>query len=283
MVGHGRREGVSIAVRFADRFHLALRCDTCGGLTKTQLFVLTNANPACAPCLEAKQAATAKAAGVTLLRRDPSHRHYAFYAAPCGHELRRQFAKIDLVSRGEQELRCEVCLRFKHQAVAAEQGWTLLGADPDGRAAYRLYRHEQCGAEQSVTLGNLLTQRFTCSGCGETWSTAPSAIYLMRFQLANGETVVKMGYSRNPASRLNYQLQVGLDRTGEVLRTVKLLTGRAALREEKAMHRRLKNELPHALVPHERFAGQIRVGSEIYTRDALPLITARPPDPLLLP
>lgn len=120
----------------------------------------------------------------------------------------------------------------------------------------------------------MLTGRFTCSGCGETWSTAPSAIYLMRFQLANGETVVKMGYSRNPASRLNYQLQVGLDRTGEVLRTVKLLTGRAALREEKAMHRRLKNELPHALVPHERFAGQIRVGSEIYTRDALPLITA---------
>ena len=57
------RKGFSITVRFADRFHLALRCDTCGGLTKTKLFVLMNANPACAPCLEAKQAATAKAAG----------------------------------------------------------------------------------------------------------------------------------------------------------------------------------------------------------------------------
>ena len=67
MVGHGRREGVSIAGRVADRFHLALRCDACGGLTKTKLFVLMNANPACAPCPEAKQAATAKAAGVTIL------------------------------------------------------------------------------------------------------------------------------------------------------------------------------------------------------------------------
>lgn len=268
------KKGFSIAARVADRLHLALRCDVCGGLTKTKLFVLMNNRPLCAPCLEARQIATAEAAGVTMLRRDLSHRHYAFYAAPCGHELRRQFALIEQVSRGEVSLRCELCLTAKHAAEADEQGWTLLGADPDGRVAYRLYRHNKCGAEQSVSLGNMHTARFDCAGCGESWSAAPSHIYLMRFQLGNGDTVVKMGYSRNPTSRLHHQLQVGLTRTGELLRVVAVPTGRAALREEKAMHRRVKTDLPQAPVPGLHFAGQIKVKSEIYTPEALPLLTA---------
>ena len=269
-----KKKNYSIAARVADRLHLALRCDVCCGLTKTKLFVLMNAQPLCAPCLHARQIAAAAAAGVTMLRRDPSHRHYAYYAAPCGHELRRQFAKIEQVSRGQKALRCEVCLHDKHAGDAAEQGWTLLGADPGGQAAYRLYRHNACGADQSVSLGNMHSGRFDCAGCGESWSAAPSHIYLMRFQLANGDTVVKLGYSRNPTSRLNHQLQVGLTRTGELLRVVAVPTGRAALCEEKAMHRRVKSDLPHAPVPGLSFAGQIKVKSEIYTPEALPLMTA---------
>lgn len=267
------RKGFSIAARVADRLQLALCCDACGGLTKTRLSVLMNYQPTCAPCLHAKHIATAAAAGLTMLRRDPSNRHYGYYAAPCGHELRRQFAKIDQVSRGDKALRCEVCLTAKHAGEAGEQGWTLLGADPDGRVAYRHYRHNKCGAEQSVSLGNMHTGRFDCAGCGETWSAAPSSIYLMRFQLANGETVVKMGYARNPASRLKHQLQSGLKRTGELLRVVALPTGRAALREEQALHRRVETSLPHTVVPHARYDGQIKVLSEIYTPDALALIT----------
>ena len=267
------KKGFTIAGRVCDRLHLALCCDSCRGLTKTRLSVLMSANPICAPCLQTKRSTTAEAAGVTMLRRDPSHRHYAYYAAPCGHELRRQLALIDKVAKGETGLRCEVCLHAKHTLEAAEQGWTLLGADPDGRVAYRLYRHNSCGGQQSVTLGNMLTGRLTCSGCGESWATAPSAIYVMQFRLADGDAVVKLGFSRNPASRLTHQLQSGLTRTGALLRVVNLPTGRAALRAEQALHRRVETSLPHTIVPHARYDGQIKVLSEIYTPDALPLMT----------
>jgi hypothetical protein len=73
---------------------------------------------------------------------------------------------------------------------------------------------------------------------------------------------------------LNHQLQVGGSRTGRLLRVISLPTGRAALREEKAMHRRVAAALPQAVVPRTRFAGQIKVRSEIYTPDALKLVTA---------
>ena len=267
-------KGFSIVARVCDRFHLLLRCDVCSGLTRTKLFVLMNNQLICAPCLAAKQAATAKAAGVTLLQRDPADRHYAYYSANCGHKLRRQFAKIEQVAQGGKALRCAVCLHDKHAAEAGAQGWTLLGPDPKGRVSYRLYHHNSCGAEQSVTIGNMNTGRFDCAGCGETWSAAPSYVYLMRFHLDDGSMVFKLGYSRNPASRLNHQLQSGLERTGELMQVVPLPTGHLALCEEKAMHGRLQVDLPGAIVLRPRFAGQIKVRSEIYTPDALPMITS---------
>ncbi|MDP2079592.1 MAG: GIY-YIG nuclease family protein [Pseudotabrizicola sp.] len=267
------QKGFSIAARVVDRLHLALRCDACGGLTKTRLSVLMNYQPTCAPCLHAKHIATAAAAGLTMLRRDPSNRHYGYYAASCGHELRRQFALIDQASRGDKALRCDTCLQTKHMAKAAAHGWTLLGCDPDKRVNYRHYCHDACGAEQSVTLGNMTTGRFACAQCGEVWSAAPSAIYLMRFQLVDGRPVVKLGFSRNPASRLNHQLQSGRTRTGELLRVVHLPTGAAALHAEQGMHQRIKATIPCTIVPQERYVGQIKVKSEIYTPDALALIT----------
>jgi hypothetical protein len=211
---------------------------------------------------------------LTMLRRDPLDRHYASYRALCGHEQRRQFAFVDQVARGEKALRCDVCLDAKHAAVAAEQDWTLCGADPDERVAYRLYRHNACGTEQSVTIGNMQTGRFTCSGCGESWASAPSTIYLMRFKLSDGGPVIKLGFARNPASRLNHQLQSGVKRTGELLRIVPLPTGRAALTAEQGLHRRIKAALPQTIVPHARFDGQIKVRSEIYTPEELPLMTS---------
>ena len=95
----------------------------------------------------------------------------------------------------------------------------------------------------------------------------------MRFRLADGAPVIKLGFSRNPASRLNHQLQSGLTRTGELLRVINLPTGRAALHAEQILHRRVETSLPHTIVPQARYDGQIKVLSEIYTLDALPLVT----------
>lgn len=265
-------KGFTIVARVVDRYHLALRCDSCGGLTKTKLFVLMNNQPICAPCLAAKQGATARAAGVTLLRRDPTDRHYATYKLPCGHEARRQLGLLDRVAAGETDLRCELCLSARQSAEAAARGWALIGADPGGNINYRQYKHMACGAVQSVALANMKTGRFDCSGCGQSWSAAPSQIYAMRFWLADGEELVKLGYSKDPASRLSHQLLSGRKARGVVLRTVAMPTGAAAIRAEKALHKELCAAMPDAVIGAEHIAGRINVQSEVYHPVALPMI-----------
>jgi hypothetical protein len=267
-------KGFKIEARVADRYHLALCCDECDGLTKTRLSVLMSAQPICAPCLAAKHAEAARMAGLKFLGRDASDRHYAFYQAKCGHTMSRQFALIERAAAGEAGVRCEECLHAKHASEAEEQGWTLVGADPANRTSYRLYQHQKCGADQSIAVGNMNTGRFDCSHCGETWSAAKSNIYMMRFDLACGETVLKLGYSRNPNSRLRHQLQTGPRRDGELLRAIAVSSGRTAIIEEKAMHKRLRTELGHTLVSPVRFTDQLKVKSEIYTLEALDLMTS---------
>lgn len=265
-------KGFTIEARVEDRYHLELRCDVCQGFTKTKLFTLRTAQPICAPCLEAKQAATARAAGLVLLERDLTDRHYASFRAECGHVLSRQFALIEKVAAGETGVRCEICLREKHANGAEAQGWTLIGGDPAGRVNYRLYRHDKCAKEQPVSIGNMTTGRFDCGNCGETWSAAASYVYLMRFELADGGAVLKLGYSRNPKSRLKHQLQSGEKTNGAILRVVAMPSGQAAITEEKTAHKHIRTEAPHTVVPRHRFEGQLKVTSEIYTTDALDLI-----------
>ena len=120
----------------------------------------------------------------------------------------------------------------------------------------------------------MTTGRFDCGHCGETWSAAKSNIYIMRFALACGETVLKLGYSRNPYSRLRHQLQIGPCRDGTLLRVIGLPNGQTAINEEKAMHKHLKTELRHTLVAPARFTDQLKVKSEIYTLEAFDLMTS---------
>lgn len=265
-------KGFHVVARVRDRYHLALECKACKGLTRAKVYVVMNNTPICACCLATRQAAEARAAGLEWLERDRSDRHYAWYRARCGHRQRRQISFIARVARKEVDLRCQACHRHGQSAEAGARGWDMVGPDSLGRITHRLYRHRSCGAEQSVALANMRTGRFDCATCGTTWSAARSAIYILRFTLVDGEVVIKCGYSRDPVSRLHHQLLSGLDTRGEILRIVPLATGSAAIRAEKAIHRKLRDALPGSVVPWERFRGQIRVTSEIYTTDALPMI-----------
>ena len=70
------------------------------------------------------------------------------------------------------------------------------------------------------------------------------------------------------------RFQLGLTPAGrrELIRTVAMPTGREALVAEKAMHARLRAELPELVVPAEELSGLIRVVSEIYHAQAEPRI-----------
>jgi len=265
-------KGFDIVGRIIDRLHLALRCRHCGATQKVRLFTLMSAQPLCQSCLLADWRKDAAAAGLTFLRRDPTHRHYAFYLSPCGHEVRRQFELVRRIGAGVTGFRCETCHAATETGEAEVRGWRLTSADPEGNPNYRIYTHTDCGHDQRIARANMQSGRFSCGGCGKDWPGAASYVYAMGFTLASGREVVKLGFSRDPESRLTYQLRRDNEMPCQILRVVPMATGHAALCAEKAMHKELKQAHPDAAVDPAAWRGQIRVKTEIYDGSLTPVI-----------
>lgn len=265
-------KGFDIVGRIIDRLHLALRCRRCGATQKTRLFTLMSAQPLCQSCLLADWRKDAAASGLRFLRRDPVHRHYAFYLSPCGHEVRRQFELVKRMAAGGVGIRCETCHAATEAEEAQARGWRLTSADPEGNPNYRTYTHTECGHDQRIARANMQSGRFSCGGCGEDWPGAASYVYAMAFTLASGRGVVKLGFSRDPDSRLTYQLRRDSEMPCRILRVVPMATGHAALCAEKAMHKELKRAHPDAAVDPQAWRGQIRVKTEIYDGALTPVI-----------
>ena len=264
--------GVTIVARVVDRLHVALRCDTCGGLWVSRVSVVLGYQPLCPHCIDDARLNSAARADVDFQRRDPADRHYAYYLASCGHEVRRQIHRVAKVASGPQSLRCETCLAERDAKVATRRGWELIGPDPHGNANYRIYRHHACGHEQAIARINMLTGRVTCHGCGVSWLKAPNAVYLMGITLPGGTDVIKLGHSRDPASRLDHQLLAAPDVQGIVRRVVPMPSGLDAQRAERRLHAIVRHTLPIAVVPRDLYEGYLRVKSEIYYPAASGLI-----------
>lgn len=268
-----RAKGFRITARIRDRYHLALRCRTCGATHASRIYTLMSAQPQCPACQLARLEAEARAAGLTHLHRDPDERHYSTYRAACGHRLRRQHEIVRRVGAEATGLRCETCHAAREADEARARNWRLMGPDPEGDPSYRLYRHG-CGQVQRVARANMQTGRFDCAGCGPGWAAAPSHLYAMGFTLENGRALVKLGYARDPESRLAHQLVIDRRMPAAILRTVPVASGHDAIRIEKGLHARLRRAHPEAVVDPACYAGKIRVGSEIYEASLTPVILA---------
>lgn len=99
-IATAQQKGFTVLARVKDRLHLALRCDRCGAVSVTKLYVLMNHQPLCRACLEAARAKRAVAASLVYLGPDPDHPQYGLFRATCGHVLRRQFEIVDRVADG---------------------------------------------------------------------------------------------------------------------------------------------------------------------------------------
>ncbi|SEO37749.1 hypothetical protein SAMN04489859_10835 [Paracoccus alcaliphilus] len=266
-------KGFDITGRILDRYHLALRCHACSHVHASRIYTVMSVQPQCPACMLARLQRDAEAAGVTHLRRDPEHRQYSFYRASCGHDVRRQHEIIRRVAAGVTDLRCETCHAATEAREARKRGWMLVGPDPEGDPNYRLYAHaDGCGAQQRIARVNMRTGRFECSCCGEGWAASRSYLYAMSFTLANGRDLVKLGYSRDPESRLLHQLRIARTMPCEILRVVEMASGHQAIRTEKGLHTELRETHPDAVVDPLLYRGQIRVRSEIYDATLTPLI-----------
>ena len=267
-----RAKGFDLIARVRDRLHVALRCQSCGGIHVTRHSVVMTAQPLCPHCIEARWRATASAAGLTWLGRDPDHRHYGRYLPSCGHQIRRQFSFVDRIAASAVSVRCETCLTHREEAEAARFRWTRLGRDPLGNASYRLYRHS-CGHTQRIAVANMRWGQCDCAGCGQSWTAKPSYIYLLDIRHPRTERhYLKLGYSSRPVKRHKHQLGLPKDAHVEVLRVVAMPTGHAACAREKAAHARLKRAHPDAVVPQPEYSDLMNVVSEIYRPQALAIL-----------
>lgn len=264
------RKGFEIVARIRDRYHLALRHEACGGMMAAKLFTLRDATPTCPHCQDLQRRDLCRAAGVTWLGRGRNP-HYLRIRLACGHETERQAEMLNRVRAGRTAIRCDDCLQARLWAEAAARDWVLTGDDPDGHRNFRLYRHS-CGHLQRVAIANMRSGRFTCGGCSDGWTRDPSQLYSMRFVLRDGREAIKVGFSRDPESRLRHQLITRRDQPALVIRTVQLVSGREAIRLEKALHRRLRALRPEAVLDRQIFAGQINCVSELYDVAIEPLI-----------
>ena len=267
-----RDKGFRVHGRIRDRYHVALECRTCGGLTAHKSFTLRTAQPRCGACAEADLADAARAAGLTFLRRDGRNHHYGLYRAACGHVLRRQFEFIERVAARKTDVRCEKCLLKRERDEATRRGWERLGRDPQGSANYRLYRHS-CGNVQRIARVNLSWGQVQCASCGGAWNSNPSFIYLLRIEMTSrGLHLLKLGFSKTPMKRMRHQL--GLPRAArvELVRVLPMTTGHDACAQESATHAILRQHHPEAVVPPEVYAGVLNVKSEIYEAWAFDLI-----------
>jgi hypothetical protein len=264
-----RRNGFRIAARVCDRYHLALRCDRCGELTKTKAYVLKSCTPLCGPCLTSKHSNFARQAGLAMLRRDPSSHKWAFYRAPCSHEVRRQFGFVKRVARGEVNIRCETCHAERQQREASRIGWTLVGPDPQGSPNYRLYEH-RCGHRQRLAQVNVRWGQCDCAKCGVSWAAQPSFIYVIAIEPPEGHPeLIKLGFSKHPIKRLKHQLGLPGDTKAHLIRVVAMENGRTAMIAEKKVHGLLLARFPELVAPFEAYRDILNVTSEIYVSAAL--------------
>ena len=270
--GYAEDTGFEIVARGPDRYHLHLRCERCDGTMICKVYTLRTAQPTCPHCLEARWKALCKAAGVIFLGRG-DRANYLRIQLSCGHVTDRQQELLERVRRGATAIRCSVCLEARMQAEARERGWALIGEDPEDSQHYRLYRHG-CGHRQRVAVGNMMTGRFTCGGCSEGWTRDKSYLYMMRFGLRSGRDAIKLGFSRDPASRLRYQLITEKDQNARLIRTVAVPTGQEAMILEKRLHAALRQQHPEAVLDRVEFAGEVKVVSELYDTSIADTITA---------
>lgn len=112
-----------------------------------------------------------------------------------------------------------------------------------------------------------------CAGCGETWTSKPSKIYLLSFMLPN-VPVIKLGYSNNPTFRLRQVQLDPSDTRGTLDREIDVETGHDAICLEKAMHRHIKTHRPELIVERVHFDEHLRTTSEIYHERGRALILA---------
>jgi hypothetical protein len=265
-------KGFQLVGRGQKSSDLQLRCDTCKQHLQVRRSVLINNAPLCSHCIWIRRFDDALATGATIVTPVQGNHKLANLTLACGHDAQRQYGRLAKAAQGGHELSCETCREARYTAQAEESGWSLIGPAACNKTGYRHYQHH-CGHSQDFAIVNVDNRQLDCAGCGETWASKPSKIYLFEIDLAD-RTVLKLGYSSDPVRRLRYQLGKAARETGKIHRVIDMESGHTALLAEKQAHLFLHRTHPNLVVASIDFKGQIKTTSEIYEMGAKDIILA---------
>ena len=176
------QNGFELIGRAKDRLHVVLGCQSCGTATLKRISVVVGHNPECPHCIQVRRAAAARAIGAELIGADPNDRHYGLFQLSCGHTDRRQYHRVEAAAAGGHQASCSECIEDRYAEEAHCHGWKLIGPAVRKGLNYRNYQHA-CGHRQDVAVVNMRHGDLDCAGCGETWSSKPSEIYILAFTL----------------------------------------------------------------------------------------------------
>ncbi|QFU07201.1 hypothetical protein PARPLA_01007 [Rhodobacteraceae bacterium THAF1] len=264
------RSGFDLILWTQGKNWVVVRCRSCGTVSRKRRSVVRDTRIECKHCIRARRLAAEHKIGVTLIGAAIDNHKYGLFLLPCGHISRRQYGLIEAAAQGKHKVGCVECREERYTCEAKNQGWDLVGPPTSGKPGYRNYNH-RCGQRQDVSVGNMSNGDVDCSGCGESWSSKPSAIYLFWIGLSSGE-VIKLGYSNNPRRRLRQQLKIAKGVRTKILRVIPMPTGHTACVEEKALHSQMKRTHAKLIVPKHKYGDGINTRTEIYRVEAREII-----------
>jgi hypothetical protein len=166
---------------------------------------------------------------IWICQIDSQRSQYIF--KECGHEQTLQMGHI----RTEYKHKCTECQNSNWDFHAKINNLTRIG-QIDGN--YSRYIFNECGHEQTITMGNVERGIFACQSCEGSWVTRPSNLYVHLIEL-QGESIVKVGIAKNVERRSN---QYGLpdDAIIKTLLVVPFDTGKQASDAETAVLRKFR-------------------------------------------
>ena len=190
----------------------------------------------CTECYEEKIKESALNFGFEYIGDSPKGPHYRLCRViACGHL--KDVQVHDITNRPRKGI-CKECIELKHKEEAVLADLELVGMPDNNDPNYRKYRTNCCSTEHDFMVTHVRRNSYTCPACGNSHLDNFSDLYL--YKMTNGNlSWLKLGFSNNVSRRLaEYDLVEGT--SSELLKTTRVPTGRIAIKLEKMLHSKFK-------------------------------------------
>lgn len=133
---------------------------------------------------------------------------------------------------------CSECKDLLVKSDASKNGLTFISLIPS--SSKNIYKFNKCNHVQEINPKHVRDGSFCCHDCGESYTTKPSGVYIVKITNSKGFSWLKFGVSKHIKRRISeYKLN---DSTCEIIINQKVKTNSEAVLFEKNVHKSFKHE-----------------------------------------